>query len=205
MRLRRRRASAPRPAAVNNDLDPHCLLRCAARRAAARELERDDQGQHGRADEHRGDRRRRGSVRSVCPFRRPTADTWPGDLASARRLAPVASLRETSVLFATLIGARLLREKLNARRWAGVVAVVAGVIEQKAARAASGKWRTNKKGRLAGRPKKVSCGYVSGSRDAAQQSQYRRARYQAAQVSRAPARARRSPGCSLERSCPPRA
>ncbi|MFZ5540026.1 MAG: EamA family transporter [Pseudomonadota bacterium] len=48
-------------------------------------------------------------------------------------VAMVASLRETSVLFATLIGARLLREKLNARRWAGVVAVVAGVIALKAA------------------------------------------------------------------------
>jgi drug/metabolite transporter (DMT)-like permease len=48
-------------------------------------------------------------------------------------VAMVASLRETSVLFATLIGARLLREKLNARRWAGAVAVVAGVIALKAA------------------------------------------------------------------------
>jgi drug/metabolite transporter (DMT)-like permease len=48
-------------------------------------------------------------------------------------VAMVASLRETSVLFATLIGARLLREKLNARRWAGVVAVVVGVIALKAA------------------------------------------------------------------------
>ncbi len=48
-------------------------------------------------------------------------------------VAMVASLRETSVLFAALIGARLLRERLNARRWAGVVAVVAGVIALKAA------------------------------------------------------------------------
>jgi drug/metabolite transporter (DMT)-like permease len=48
-------------------------------------------------------------------------------------VALVASLRETSVLFATLIGARLLREKLNVRRWAGVAAVALGVIALKAA------------------------------------------------------------------------
>jgi len=48
-------------------------------------------------------------------------------------VALVASLRETSVLFATLIGARLLHEKLTPRRWGGVVAVVAGVVALKAA------------------------------------------------------------------------
>ncbi len=48
-------------------------------------------------------------------------------------VALVASLRETSVLFATLIGARLLRERLTARRWSGVVAVVLGVLALKAA------------------------------------------------------------------------
>jgi len=48
-------------------------------------------------------------------------------------VALVASLRETSVLFATLIGARLLKEHLTARRWAGVAAVVLGVISLKAA------------------------------------------------------------------------
>jgi drug/metabolite transporter (DMT)-like permease len=48
-------------------------------------------------------------------------------------IALVASLRETSVLFATLIGARLLHERLNARRWAGVAAVVAGVAALKIA------------------------------------------------------------------------
>lgn len=48
-------------------------------------------------------------------------------------VALVASLRETSVLFATLIGARLLKEHLTARRWAGVAAVVAGVAALKAA------------------------------------------------------------------------
>jgi uncharacterized membrane protein len=47
-------------------------------------------------------------------------------------VAMVASLRETSVLFATLIGARLLHEKLTTRRWIGVAAVVAGVIALKA-------------------------------------------------------------------------
>jgi drug/metabolite transporter (DMT)-like permease len=48
-------------------------------------------------------------------------------------VALVASLRETSVLFAALIGARLLREHLTPRRWAGVVAVVLGVVALKAA------------------------------------------------------------------------
>lgn len=48
-------------------------------------------------------------------------------------VALVASLRETSVLFATLIGARLLHEKLTPRRWAGVIAVVLGVVALKAA------------------------------------------------------------------------
>jgi len=48
-------------------------------------------------------------------------------------VALVASLRETSVLFATLIGARLLRERLTARRWSGVIAVVLGVLALKAA------------------------------------------------------------------------
>ena len=48
-------------------------------------------------------------------------------------VALVASLRETSVLFATLIGARLLRERLTARRWVGVGAVVIGVVALKAA------------------------------------------------------------------------
>jgi drug/metabolite transporter (DMT)-like permease len=48
-------------------------------------------------------------------------------------VALVASLRETSVLFATLIGARMLHEPMPARRWAGVIAVVAGVVSLKAA------------------------------------------------------------------------
>jgi drug/metabolite transporter (DMT)-like permease len=48
-------------------------------------------------------------------------------------VALVASLRETSVLFATLIGARLLKEHLTPRRWAGVAAVVLGVVALKAA------------------------------------------------------------------------
>lgn len=48
-------------------------------------------------------------------------------------VALVASLRETSVLFATLIGARILKEHLTPRRWLGVAAVVLGVISLKAA------------------------------------------------------------------------
>ena len=43
-------------------------------------------------------------------------------------IALVASLRETSVVFATLIGARLLQEKLTRRRWAGIGAVMVGVM-----------------------------------------------------------------------------
>jgi drug/metabolite transporter (DMT)-like permease len=48
-------------------------------------------------------------------------------------VALVASLRETSVLFATLIGAHLLKERLTPRRWAGVGAVLVGVVALKAA------------------------------------------------------------------------
>ena len=47
-------------------------------------------------------------------------------------VALVASLRETSVLFAALISVRLLRERLSPRRWGGVIAVVAGVVALKA-------------------------------------------------------------------------
>lgn len=48
-------------------------------------------------------------------------------------VAAVASLRETSVLFAALFSARLLRERLNARRWAGACAIVAGTVALKLA------------------------------------------------------------------------
>ncbi len=48
-------------------------------------------------------------------------------------VALVASLRETSVLFATLIGARVLKEHLTPRRWVGVGAVIAGVLALKLA------------------------------------------------------------------------
>lgn len=48
-------------------------------------------------------------------------------------VALVASLRETSVLFATLIGASMLKEHLSPRRWAGVLAVVVGVVALKLA------------------------------------------------------------------------
>ena len=47
-------------------------------------------------------------------------------------VALVASLREASVLFATLIGARMLKERLSPRRWGGVIAVVFGVLALKA-------------------------------------------------------------------------
>jgi drug/metabolite transporter (DMT)-like permease len=48
-------------------------------------------------------------------------------------VALVASLRETSVLFATLIAVRLLKERLTLRRWMGAGAVVAGVLALKLA------------------------------------------------------------------------
>ena len=48
-------------------------------------------------------------------------------------VALVAALRETSVLFAALIGARVLGERLTRLRWIGVAAVVAGVVALKAA------------------------------------------------------------------------
>jgi drug/metabolite transporter (DMT)-like permease len=52
----------------------------------------------------------------------------------AMTLAPVAlvaSLRETSVLFAALIGAKVLRERLSPRRWAGACAIVFGALALK--------------------------------------------------------------------------
>ena len=48
-------------------------------------------------------------------------------------VALVASLRETSVLFAALIGTRVLREHLTARRWAGAFAIVLGALALKLA------------------------------------------------------------------------
>ena len=42
-------------------------------------------------------------------------------------VAAVAALRETSVLFAALIGAVFLKESLGLRRLAGAASVVAGV------------------------------------------------------------------------------
>jgi drug/metabolite transporter (DMT)-like permease len=48
-------------------------------------------------------------------------------------VALVASLRETSVLFAALIGTRFLRERLTARRWAGACAIVLGALALKLA------------------------------------------------------------------------
>jgi drug/metabolite transporter (DMT)-like permease len=48
-------------------------------------------------------------------------------------VALVAALRETSVLFAALIGARILRERLTRRRWAGACAIVLGALALKLA------------------------------------------------------------------------
>jgi drug/metabolite transporter (DMT)-like permease len=43
-------------------------------------------------------------------------------------LALVAALRETSVLFALLIAALWLREKIGLRRWIAAALIVAGVV-----------------------------------------------------------------------------
>jgi drug/metabolite transporter (DMT)-like permease len=43
-------------------------------------------------------------------------------------VAAVSALRETSVLFATLLGAWLLKERLGAQRLSGAVVIVGGVI-----------------------------------------------------------------------------
>jgi drug/metabolite transporter (DMT)-like permease len=48
-------------------------------------------------------------------------------------VAMVAALRETSVLFAALIGARMLHERLTPLRWVGVGIVVMGVMALKLA------------------------------------------------------------------------
>ena len=48
-------------------------------------------------------------------------------------VALVAALRETSVLFAALLGSRVLRERLSGQRWAGIAAVIAGVVALKIA------------------------------------------------------------------------
>jgi drug/metabolite transporter (DMT)-like permease len=48
-------------------------------------------------------------------------------------VALVASLRETSVLFAALIGTWILKERLDRLRWLGAIAVAAGVMCLKAA------------------------------------------------------------------------
>ena len=75
------------------------------------------------------DRRRHGLIGGALSAGAYAISVWAMTKAP---VALVASLRETSVLFATLIGARLLKERLTARRWAGVGAVVIGVMALKA-------------------------------------------------------------------------
>lgn len=43
-------------------------------------------------------------------------------------VALIAATRESSVLFATLIGVWVMQERLSAKQWAGAVAIVAGVL-----------------------------------------------------------------------------
>ena len=47
---------------------------------------------------------------------------------AARSMAHVAALRETSVLFATVIGTKLLGESFGARRVAAAATIVAGLV-----------------------------------------------------------------------------
>jgi drug/metabolite transporter (DMT)-like permease len=75
------------------------------------------------------ERRRRGLIGGGLSAAAYAISVWAMTKAP---VALVASLRETSVLFATLIGARMLKEHLSPRRWAGVGAVVVGVIALKA-------------------------------------------------------------------------
>jgi drug/metabolite transporter (DMT)-like permease len=76
------------------------------------------------------ERRRRGAIGGALSAAAYAISVWAMTKAP---VALVASLRETSVLFATLIGARLLKEHLTPRRWAGVAAVLLGVVSLKAA------------------------------------------------------------------------
>jgi drug/metabolite transporter (DMT)-like permease len=76
------------------------------------------------------ERRRRGLIGGTLSAAAYAISVWAMTKAP---VALVASLRETSVLFATLIGARILKEHLTPRRWAGVAAVVLGVVSLKAA------------------------------------------------------------------------
>ena len=50
-------------------------------------------------------------------------------------VAAVAALRETSVLFAAVIGTRLLKEPFGARRAMGTLAIVGGVMALRLAQA----------------------------------------------------------------------
>jgi drug/metabolite transporter (DMT)-like permease len=77
-----------------------------------------------------GQRRQRGLIGGGLSAAAYAISVWAMTRAP---VALVASLRETSVLFATLIGARILKEHLTPRRWLGVAAVVLGVISLKAA------------------------------------------------------------------------
>ena len=76
------------------------------------------------------ERRQRGLIGGALSAAAYAISVWAMTKAP---VALVASLRETSVLFATLIGARLLKEHLTPRRWLGVAAVVLGVVSLKAA------------------------------------------------------------------------
>ena len=76
------------------------------------------------------ERRWRGIIGGGCSAGAYAIAVWAMTMAP---VALVASLRETSVLFAALIGARVLRERLSARRWAGAFAIVLGALALKLA------------------------------------------------------------------------
>ena len=52
----------------------------------------------------------------------------PSKAASPESLAPIAALRETSIVFGALIGALFLGERLGARRAVAAAVVLAGVL-----------------------------------------------------------------------------
>jgi drug/metabolite transporter (DMT)-like permease len=76
------------------------------------------------------ERRWRGLIGGGLSAAAYAISVWAMTLAP---VAMVASLRETSVLFAALIGTKVLRERLSARRWAGACAIVLGALALKLA------------------------------------------------------------------------
>lgn len=73
---------------------------------------------------------RRGLFGGACTLASYALALWAMTQAP---IALVAALRETSVVFGTLLAATLLHERISALRWAGVLVVVAGAVAIKLA------------------------------------------------------------------------